>query len=101
MLHATKGMCGCALSTTSSRLLLLLSSGTPFVHAITVTKSHFPSLSIHMEVDESHLEPETPLPVEDLHDPTFILNPTPNRPARLSLSLSNQQRLSLLDIDGA
>jgi hypothetical protein len=53
-----------------------------------------------MEVDESHLEPETPSPVEDLHDPTFILNPTPDRPARLSSSLSNRQRLSLLDIDG-
>jgi hypothetical protein len=60
----------------------------------------FPSLSIHMEVDESHLEPETPSPVEDPHDPTFILNPTPDRPARLSSSLSNRQRLSLLDIDG-
>ena len=57
-------------------------------------------LAIHMEVDESHLEPGTPSPVEDRHDSTFILNPTPDRPARLSSSLSNRQRLSLLDIDG-
>jgi hypothetical protein len=75
-----------------------------FVQAISVTKfapsCHLSFLSIHMEVDESHLEPETPSPVEDLHDSTFILNPTPDRPARLSSSLSNRQRLSLLDIDG-
>ncbi|KIM77588.1 hypothetical protein PILCRDRAFT_795665 [Piloderma croceum F 1598] len=45
-------------------------------------------------------KPETPLPVEDPHDSTFILNPAPDRPARLSSSLSNRQRLSLLDIDG-
>jgi hypothetical protein len=53
-----------------------------------------------MEVDESHLKPETPSPVEDRHDFTFVLNPTPNRPTRLSSSLSGRQRLSLLDIDG-